>query len=102
MRQPPADGRLQAPVKSSTAFKSVEGEASVGKKTVKGRKAVRELEEVLVAQIESKGKVVTYLSDEQRAAFEGPALNVHKSFLLKHPELKPLYAQVRKKLASMR
>ena len=69
---------------------------------VRGRAAVRALEEALVGQIESQGKTVTYLTDEQRAAFEGPALNVHKSFLLKHPELKPLYAQVRQKLASMR
>ena len=68
----------------------------------KGRTAVRELEEVLVAQIESRGKTVVYLTDEQRAAFEGPALNVHKAFLLKHPELKSLYMQVRQKLASMR
>jgi len=70
--------------------------------SAKGRAAVRELEEVLVAQIESRGKTVTYLTEEQRAAFQGPALNVHKSFLLKHPELKPLYGEIRKKLGSMR
>jgi TRAP-type transport system periplasmic protein len=69
---------------------------------VRGRKAVRALEEALVAQIESQGKIVTYLTDEQRAAFEGPALNVHKAFLIKHPELKPLYARVRQKLNSLR
>ena len=69
---------------------------------IRGRAAVRALEEALVEQIRSKGKVVTYLTPEQRAAFEGPALNVHKAFLVKHPELKPLYAQVRQKLNSMR
>jgi TRAP-type C4-dicarboxylate transport system substrate-binding protein len=70
--------------------------------SAKGRAAVRELEEVLVAQIESRGKTVTYLTEEQRAAFQGPALNVHKAFLLQHPELKPLYAKIRQKLNSMR
>jgi len=78
----------------------VKGDPQV--EAVKGRAAVRELEDVLVAQIESRGKVVTYLTEEQRAAFEGPALNVHKSFLLKHPELKPLYKKIRQKLGSMR
>ena len=69
---------------------------------VKGRVAVRALEDALVEQIKAQGKVVTWLEPDQRAAFAGPALNVHKAFLLKHPELRPLYAQIRQKLASMR
>ena len=43
-----------------------------------------------------------WLTDEQRAAFEAPALNVHKSFLLKHPELKALYVQIRQTLNGLR
>ncbi len=70
--------------------------------SVQGRAGVRELEEVLIQQISDMGKEVIYLTPEQRQAFATPALLVHKQFLGNHPELVPLYKEVRTKLDAMR
>jgi TRAP-type C4-dicarboxylate transport system substrate-binding protein len=69
---------------------------------VSGRTNVRALEEILLQQITEMGKEVVYLTPEQRASFVGPALLVHKQFLGNHPDLLPIYKQVRTKLDSMR
>ncbi len=67
-----------------------------------GRVGVRSLEAELLQTIRDMGKEVVELTPEQRRVFVKQTRDVHVQFLGAHPELKPIYAQVKGQLKSMR
>jgi len=68
----------------------------------KGRKNVRALEAELIETIGSMGVTVVNLEAEQVKAYRQATRPVHKQFLATHPEMVPLYGEVKAKLQSMR
>ena len=68
----------------------------------RGRKAVRALEQELIESIQGMGKTVTDLSTEQRKAFRAATRDVRNGFVINNKELRPVYAEVKAKLKSMR
>jgi TRAP-type C4-dicarboxylate transport system substrate-binding protein len=68
----------------------------------RGRVGVRELEGELIESIKSMGKVVTELSAAERKVFVRATRDVRNGFVVTHAELRPVYAEVRAKLKSMR
>jgi len=68
----------------------------------RGRKAVRALEQELIESIQGMGKTVTDLSPEQRKAFRQATRDVRNGFVINNKELRPVYAEVKAKLKSMR
>lgn len=68
----------------------------------RGRKAVRALEQELIESIQGMGKTVTDLSTEQRKAFRQATRDVRNGFVINNKELRPVYAEVKAKLKSMR
>ncbi len=66
--------------------------------SVRGRKAVRELEGELLETIRGMGKQVVELTPEQRTALKDKTRAVHKSFLANNRDLIPVYKQVLGKL----
>jgi TRAP-type C4-dicarboxylate transport system substrate-binding protein len=69
----------------------------------RGREKVRALEGQLLAQMTESGKTVVQLSEEQRAEFRKMCRQtVHTQFLGSHPELSPVYEQVKAKLQTFR
>jgi len=73
-----------------------------GAEAIKGRSAVRALEQELLQTIREMGKKVIDLTPEQRKAFKVAAMPVHKTFLASHKDLVPVYAQVKAKLRTVR
>lgn len=68
----------------------------------RGRKDVRALEAELIETIGAMGTEVVELTPEQKKAWRQATRPVHKQFLASHPEMVPLYGQIKTKLQSMR
>ena len=68
----------------------------------RGRVGVRALESELIESIRSMGKTVTSLSNEERKVFVKATRDVRNGFAVTHKDLRPVYAEVKAKLKSMR
>ncbi|MEC7242670.1 MAG: TRAP transporter substrate-binding protein DctP [Myxococcota bacterium] len=68
----------------------------------RGRVGVRALESELIESIRQMGKTVTELTPEQRKAFRRATKDVRNGFVVTHANLRPVYAEVKAKLQSMR
>ena len=68
----------------------------------RGRVGVRALEGELIDSIKAMGKTVTELTPEQRKAFVRATRDVRNGFVVSHATLRPVYAEVKAKLSSMR
>jgi len=68
----------------------------------RGRVGVRQLEGELIESIRSMGKTVTSLSPEERRVFVRATRDVRNGFVVTHADLRPVYADVKAKLKSMR
>ena len=68
----------------------------------KGRVGVRTLEAELIESIGAMGKTVTELTTEQRRTFVRATRDVRNGFVVTHKDLRPVYAEVKAKLKSMR
>lgn len=67
-----------------------------------GRKGVRDLEEELLATMGEMGVEVVTPTEEQLKAYRQLTRPGHKQFLAQHPDLVPVYTQVKTKLTSLR
>ena len=69
----------------------------------RGRKGVRELEDGLISTIKEMGIEIVELTPEQSKAFRNAVRKpTHGAFLSQNPEIKTLYAEVKKTLRSFR
>ena len=68
----------------------------------RGRVGGRALENELIDSIRQMGKTVTELTPEQRKAFRRATKDVRNGFVVTHANLRPVYAEVKAKLQSMR
>jgi TRAP-type C4-dicarboxylate transport system substrate-binding protein len=71
--------------------------------SVRGRAGVRKLEGELLETMKSQGKQVVELTEEERKAFrQACKQSTLTKFLGSHPELQPVYGQVKAKLDAMK